>query len=366
MKRLIITFSILFALGAKLVAQGCDSPVSSGDGDDKNYRIIGYVQSQFDYNFEEEPSSSFAFERARLGITGVIPYDFQYYAMLETSPFLSDETGNAYLLDAYLSYTRFKWARVSMGSFKNPFGLELSTACHSLHTIYRSKAVIDLVGPFRDMGLMILGGSDTTFFQYRLAILNGSGLKVRDPDVYKDFVGRVVLSPSLFTDWYMLNHARVGFSGRYGVKAPTVDGTDNDKKIRYGADLDVSLGNFRVQGEYVYGEDQGSYTVGGGCSGEATVMQGNIKRYGYFVQGMYTWRYMFQPIIKYEYYNSNVDAILQDNIANTTFGLNVFFNDNTRMQINYIYAAELPEEKTGAKNILPYSDRLVVQLQFKL
>lgn len=365
MKQTLFIITLLFALGSKVLAQGCDSPAASSDGD-KNYRIIGYVQNQYEYTFENEPTNTFSFERARLGITGTIPYDFQYYAMLETSPFLSDETGNAYLLDAYLSYTRYKWARVSMGAFKNPFGLELSTACHSLNTIFRSKAVIDLAGPFRDMGLMFLGGSDTTFLQYRLAILNGTGIKTKDTDPFKDVVGRVVLSPSLFTDWYMLNHARVGLSGRYGLKAPAVDGMDNDQKMRYGADIDVSMGNIQLQAEYIYGEDKGSYTEGGGCSGGEEVKIGNKRREGYFVQAMYTWRYMFQPIIKYEYYNADLDALFPESINNTTFGLNIFFNDNTRMQLNYIYAAETPEEKTGTKNIMPYSDRVVLQLQFKL
>ena len=69
--------------------------------------------------------------------------------MLETSDFIASD-GNVYLMDAFITYDKYEWAKVSVGSFKQPFGLEVTTACHSLTTIDRSIVSDQLVAPQRD------------------------------------------------------------------------------------------------------------------------------------------------------------------------------------------------------------------------
>ena len=185
--KIYFTALVLSLLLSKLVfAQGC-MEASSDDG----VNVIGYIQPTFDYYFFDEDQNgntdpkpnSFYFKRARLGVTGNIPYDVSYYVMAEFSPLI---TGSAYLLDAFVTYAPFgKYAKVSMGQFKSPVGLELNTPCQSLHTIRRSTAVNYLAGPFRDMGVMLLGSTDSLFgmkdlISYRLAFLNGTGLNQWD------------------------------------------------------------------------------------------------------------------------------------------------------------------------------------------
>lgn len=62
-----------------------------------------------------------------------------------------------------------------------------------------------------------------------------------------------------------------------------------------------------------------------------------------------------QPVIKYESYDPNTDA---DNDVEDiiTFGVNYFFNDWTRLQLNYLYKAEEEEEA---------NDEILMQLQVK-
>ncbi|MEA2095369.1 MAG: porin [Candidatus Cloacimonadota bacterium] len=62
-----------------------------------------------------------------------------------------------------------------------------------------------------------------------------------------------------------------------------------------------------------------------------------------------------QPVIKYESYDPNTDA---DNDVEDiiTFGVNYFFNDWTRLQLNYLYKAEEEEES---------NDEILMQLQVK-
>lgn len=367
MKRLFISILLLGALQIAAFGQGCDAPSQDG------VNLFGFIQGMYEYNMQEEPTSEFYFERVRLGVTGDIPYDFSYYAVLEASPFMSgeDQVG-AYLLDAFITYNRFNWAKLSVGAFKNGFGLETNTACHSLHSVYRSATVLSLNAPFRDMGLMLMGGDDTTFLKYNVAVLNGTGLLTRDTDTYKDFVGRVRFSPSKFIDSYFVNHLRVGLSGKYGLSAPFNEpdtpeedlNTANNEIIRMGADIDFSFGNFLVQSEFIYGINKGASLQGADCTNPGEWVIGDKKQSGVYVQAMYMWRDMIQPVVKYEFYKDDLEKT-DEHQTFTTLGVNVFFNDWTRLQLNYVLANEYPREFTGTKNMAPYSDQFVAQIQVK-
>ena len=82
---------------------------------------------------------------------------------------------------------------------------------------------------------------------------------------------------------------------------------------------------------------------------------GSIERNGYFVQAMYMTEWDLQPIIKYEAFDPNIDGD-DDAQSIITWGLNYFFNDWTRLQINYMYKVEEIEVK---------NDELALQLQVK-
>jgi phosphate-selective porin len=290
--------------------------------------IIGFIQPEYQYNFSEGGSNTFAFNRARLGVAGNIPYDFTYYAMMEFSPVF---TGNPFLLDVFMTYGRYKWVKPSIGQFKAPFSLELQTPCHKLNTVYRSQAVLELASPLRDLGFMVFGGNDTTILKYQFAILNGAGMNNFDDNGGKDYVARVVFQP--FKAQKILG---VGGSYRYGTSAPKAEGVvSEDVHMRWGLEANLNYKNFTLQGEYIYGKDDGSYLTGGGCGGPGTVVEGSIERQGWYFTAMYMTRYRLQPVVKYEYMDSDMSA---DDAFKyiTTLGVNYFFNDWTRLQANYM------------------------------
>jgi len=77
---------------------------------------------------------------------------------------------------------------------------------------------------------------------------------------------------------------------------------------------------------------------------------------------MYMTDWMIQPVVKYEWYDADTD---KENTSSentikkiTTFGINYFFNDWTRLQINYLYNAE---EGIFEKS----NDEILMQLQVK-
>jgi phosphate-selective porin OprO and OprP len=319
----ILVFLLLVWAGGKTFSQGC-APESTGDG----VNVFGFVQSQYVWKYENTTNGSFGFERVRLGVNGNIPYDFSYYAVVELSPMMS-AAGNPYLLDAFVTYSRFNWARISLGSFKTPFGLEVNTPCSGLITAYRATATLQMVAPFRDMGLVLMGGNESSFLNYQLGMMNGSGLGRTDNNLKKDLVGRVVLKP--------LSFLKVGGSFRYGF--PSYNNNEASRTT-FGAEVQANISNFTLMGEYI--ADQGDYNrdLGGGCAGNLIEL-GEERSGGYLTLGYMTpWK--IQPVFRFDFFDSGNLQDYKEN--NLTVGVNYFFNDWTRMQANYVYKAETPSE----------------------
>jgi phosphate-selective porin OprO/OprP len=370
-----LTTLLIFALipFLHINAQGCMEPTSSSGG----VSVIGYIQPEFKiaFNGDNADGSSkndmgFYFRRARLGVTGSIPYDFSYYVLAEFSSFQN----GPYLLDAFVTYNRFKpWFKISMGQFKKPFGLELgATGCQDLYTINRSKVVNELTSPDRDLGVMISGSTGTKKFfglekenilSYTLSVTNGTGKNVYDVDRAKDFIGRLVIAPF---DWLS-----IGGSYLYGKqKNADLTITKMDERMRYGGDITLKKYNFILQAEYIYGGDNGSKLVGGGCGATPVLTPGNFKSNGYFAQLMYNSKWKLMPLVKYESYDPDMDKEDFDHTAfrqsSFTFGLNYYANDWTRVQLNYISN----KESSSSTDIANYNeisnDMFLLQIQVKL
>lgn len=377
MKKLIITVLFAAVIGlTKTFSQGCMEASSTANGP----QIIGYVQAENSTSFlgkdaagKDLTENSFAFRKARLGVTGSIPYNFSYYVMTELSPALN----GPYILDAFFSWKAAKsYLKISMGQFKSPFGLELSTPCQSLYTIDRSMVVNELASPFRDQGIMFSGSTDSlkifgiekpNIFSYSLAFTNGTGLNTPDNNKSKDIIGRLVFAPC--------NFFQIGASYHYGKeKNPDPSVAKEDILTRYGADLQLkkSLGRFGLlsQTEYILGKDEGSKLVGGGCGSTPEVVQGSFKRSGFYSQLMLQTPWKIEPVVKFQYYDPNLDLANDDTKEFTTtswvMGFSYYVNDWARVQLNYMYNTE----GSSSTDLTHYNeiknDMLVLQLQFKL
>ena len=360
MKRILLTLSLIslgLVLSNNTYAQGCDAPSS-----DEGVQVFGYIQPELRSFFYEDPEVNFAFRRARIGVMGNIPYDFSYYVLLETSQFMNpdDHTG-AFLLDAFVSYTRFDYFKISLGQFKYRFGNELSQPCNGLYTINRSQSVDELTGGIgggnRDLGMMFLGGNKSSLVQYYASITNGYGVhNAKDNNLVTAvaLTGRAVIQP--------IDGLYLGGSYRW-TKSPASDATVivADTKERFGFDAEYNFKNFKLFGEYINGVDEGSYLEGGGCGGTPVTKQGLKDATGYYGMVVYRWN-KFEPVYKFEGYTTKIGDVGSDVTTDATdiwqtFGLNYHPNDWVRIQLNYIYKTEDPSE---VKN-----DCLLVQMQVK-
>ncbi|MDG1729697.1 MAG: porin [Algibacter sp.] len=329
-------------------SQGCDidDPTSSDvEGGTPNVKIFGYIQPQFDYNFTDgEQDNTIRFKRARIGVRGNALDDFSYYFMLEASPFIGG-TADTYLMDAFVTYEADNWARISVGTFKQPFSLDVATPCHMLKTIERSVVADQLVAPQRDFGLAVFGGNKFNKLNYSVAVMNGTGLNQGDNNTKKDIMGRAT--------YKITRNLTVGGSFRFGHPIPN---NNVDDRSSYGGELLLELDKLRVQAEYIY--DEGAYFAGaaGGC-GTTPIALGE-KRDGAYMLATYAVNEKFEPIFKYEYFDPDID--LKDNIGyleRMTIGFNYFVNNKVRFQLNYLANIETVVDVNN--------DQLLAQVQIK-
>ena len=140
--------------------------------------------------------------------------------------------------------------------------------------------------------------------------------------------------------------------------------------MRYGSDLTLKKYNFILQAEYVYGGDNGSKLIGGGCGATPELVAGDFKSNGYFAQLMYNTKWKLMPLVKYETYDPDMDKEDFDHTAyrtsTMTFGLNYYPNDWVRVQLNYLSNIE----KSSSTDITNYNetpnDMFLMQIQVKL
>lgn len=344
--KLSILIVVLFAFSFNtLFAQGCEDDAApaatNGVPSTSNMTFFGYIQPQFNSYFTDPGESTFNFKRARFGVRGRVNRSFSYYVNIEASDFVSSE-GDVYLLDAFITYDKHEWTKFSVGSFKQPFGREVTTACHALTTIERAIVSDQIVAPQRDYGLMMLGGSSKTKFRYALALMNGRGLGTKDNNEKKDIIGRA--------SYQVLDFLNVGASFRYGYP-----NNQDDDRTTYAVDALATYNNFHVQGEYIYDKGDFNRAAGGGCGSEPLEL-GEV-RHGAYVMAYYDLNEKLQPVFKYEYFDQDDDQEVNGYQEMMTFGLNYFINKKTRLQINY-----LAKEING---ITKDNDALLMQLQVR-
>lgn len=339
--------ALLFVTNA-MFSQGCEAELPGASNDSlsgPSINIFGYIQPQYDYSFTDgDQANTFRFKRARIGARGKVMNNFSYYFMLETSPFIGS-TGDAYLMDAFVTYEASNWARISLGSFKQPFSLDVQTPCNDLPTIERSMVADQLVAPQRDLGLAVFGGNKFNRLNYAVALMNGRGLGVKDDNEKKDVMGRV--------SYKVLRNLTIGASLRYGYPIP--NNNDQDR-TSYGGDFVFELGKFLLQGEYIY--DEGAYFAGAGGGCGVTPVALGEEREGAYILGTYDVSEKFQPVIKYEFFDP--DSTIKDNIGYSermTVGFNYFVNSNVRFQVNYLANIETVASVNN--------DALLTQVQVK-
>ncbi len=303
----------------------------------KPLQLSGYTQFRYQSFQQTNKIDGADLRRVRLDLKGTIASGWDYRLQL-------DFAVSPKLVDGYINFTLDDYLKITAGQFKIPISLENLTSSQKLESIDRSQVVealtargSDVLGNQngRDIGLQLNGNiikiEEQYLFDYYLGVFNGAGINSGDKNKPKDFAGRIILHP----------FKEIDIGGSY-YNGYDVWGTPEKARarVRYGAELKFVYKSLGIAAEYLSGED------------------GSIKKNGWYALiGYYIIPKKLQPIIKLDSYNPNKELTGLVSKA-YTFGVNYFFNEWAKIQVNYI----LKKEETVEINNDVFSTQL--QLYF--
>jgi phosphate-selective porin OprO and OprP len=254
------------AEGPKVTASAEGFALQSSNGDYK-LQLRGYVQ--FDGRFFSGDVSALAVDnfllrRARPIFAGTVARHFEFQIMPDFG------VGTTVLQDAWLDVNYSTKARVRVGKFKSPVGLERLQSATALTFVERAYPTA--LVPNRDLGVMLHGNLAGGVVAYAVAVLDGApdgGSVDLDLNDGKDVAGRLFLSPfkrskSVLKD---LGFGIAGTTGKQSGPLPayrsggqvslltivsgiTADGT----RSRLSPQLSFYSGRFGLMAEYAWTE----------------------------------------------------------------------------------------------------------------
>ena len=275
--------------------------------------MLDYDVFDFDGNNigDDGDSSEAEWRRTRLTAKGTVKKDWQYGFTLN----ISDDDESADINTAYIAYRGFKPLSLTVGKFKEPFGLERLTSSKWITTIERAM-ILDVVN--EGHGQPTLGGMMVSGHHAEMANLNWA-LGVFDDD-HEDadaddnyaFTGRIAAAPRFSEDSFM--HLGIAFSERErdeeryrvrtrfgvhtlsddcaGCRLTLADLPSGDDASQWGLEAAFVSGPFSLQAEYVDLEvDGGTGQLdhdGNVNTPDISVRYHDLEGDGYYIQGAWT------------------------------------------------------------------------------
>jgi len=268
--------------------------LASPDGAYK-LRLGGYTQADgrfFINDKANQGTSTFLFRRARLDFSGTV---FKYFEFRILPDFAQPNSSSSVVLfDAYVDANYIPEAKLRVGKFKPPVGLERLQGAPYIEFIERAQPT-NLV-PNRDFGAQLFGDLLQGALGYQVAVVNGvadnSNPTSVDINDDKDFVGRVFALPFKDLDVDLLKGFGVGFAGSFGRESANAGSPD--------------LPNYKTFGQATYFQYSGANTTSTPPKGP-TIANGHRDRWS--PQFYYYWSSFG---LLGEYVNST-EGVIRDN-----------------------------------------------------
>jgi phosphate-selective porin OprO/OprP len=177
-------------------------------------RLRAYTQADSRWLAEsgDAGDDTFAFRRVRLDFGGTLFQDIDFRIMPDFA------NGTLTLFDAYVDLRYFPKARLQIGKFKPPLGLERLQSATAL--MFIERAFPTLLVPSRDLGAMLWGELAGGLLVYQIGVFNGvrdGGTQDIDSDDAKDVVGRLFFHPLRPFGNERLDGLGIGLAGSWGV-----------------------------------------------------------------------------------------------------------------------------------------------------
>ncbi len=373
--------------------QGAEPPVIA-----RTVNLWGFVQPTYFMSGDKTDSSDnfrkddFNIRRARIGIRGVVPNTEEkvnYFVLTEwgrngiTENPKGSQSDLAALTDASVTLNYIPGARLRVGQFKIPIGIDGLQAIH-VHQYIEFSDVYDQlmlerygkdrsVGAYRDIGLQVFdwrtfGDNNDLEFSYSFMVANGNGINSQDNDSKKDFIGKITLAKVFDGSkgprrkevqvgiWFMSGR-RTGFVFDKGSNGSISE----QHRDRYGIDFifnkDLgSKGSFRTIAEVVWGSGwvyapkflggavpaSRRYFTNNTSVGGHGVPHANLDAMGWYVDMGYKLPFArlkkrLELDLRYSYYDPDNGNDLTTNVSQkkVTYGMQYFFHPRARVTLNY-------------------------------
>lgn len=279
-----------------------------------SFKIGGFINARFQNSIKgfTPGKDGFEFKNAIVDLTGNYCPTINYRLRVEFA-------GAPQVLDAYAEWKPFKYIGLQVGQFQTPFTFENQYVPKTLETTDNSQVITNLVlntngvkNKGRDIGMAINGNlfamSGYNLLEYKLALLNGNSYNAVDDNSTLNTLGSIYINPIK-----PLSIVASYLSGKYGPEATKLDMNRKALGIKY----DDGKALFRA--EYLSGKTN------------------NIDAKGYYAVAGYFITKNIQPIVKYDFYQSN-SSISTTGTKQYVLGLNYWTSNKSRILIDYNYS----------------------------
>ncbi|KAA6352372.1 hypothetical protein EZS27_000322 [termite gut metagenome] len=333
MKRILLSIVAIILVSSGAFAQKTSGTVVANTLKER-IQLTGYAQTGYTYDDKEE-SSTFDVKRIIFMAEGQITDRWLCYFMYTLG-------GSASLTEIYTEYKFLRGLTARVGQFKTPYTYEnlLSPTsvelinCYSLPTNYlagvdNSDKLFGGMGG-RDMGLMIYGDLCNKMLNYKLAIMNGQGINMKDRNKDKDIVGSVMVNP---LKWLSVGGSFIKGKGNALVASsanPDIAAGEDYTRNRWAASAVIETSPLSLRTEYLGGKDK------------------NAKNEGFYAIASYhILPKTIDLIASYDYFNRN--KTLDDKQANYIVGAQYWFYPRCRVQLQYTFRDEYTK---GSSNLI--------------
>lgn len=238
------------------VSVGSEGLLFSTSDKSTQLRVHGYVQADnrmFDNNLHNEPLDTFLFRRIRPLFEGTLFNNVDFRFMPDFGQ------NNPQIQEAYLELKTVKFARLRVGKFKEPIGLEALRSDREL-TFTERSLVSDLV-PLRYMGVQVGGSVFSETISYEIGYFNGANDGSNGNFQWiraNEGAARLFLRPFAATSVRAIRQFGIGAAGSAGDQHGTIAGLKTMGQSTFFKYSSTALANgqhnrFSPQAYYYYG-----------------------------------------------------------------------------------------------------------------
>lgn len=232
---------------------------------DPSIKFGGYIIGKYSVNDRSGQSTNGGFDLrfVRLYANGYCFKDFYYRFQLEVNGAPGEDKGPR-VVDAFIEWQKYDFARIKLGQFKRPFGFENPYSPLAVGLGSYSQATMKLASigdrngehksSGRDLGVQLQGDllpapDGHKWLHYQVGVFNGQGINHSDKNKHKDVIGGLWFSPVK-----QLQIGGFGWNGRYENEKYKANAPENTlksvRRVRWGAGLKYES-DFTLRGEYM-------------------------------------------------------------------------------------------------------------------